>query len=105
MEGKELTMVDLTSCQRAILKAVNRNTGAARSGFAVGDIAVLVGRQPGHEGNRAHSALVSRECRSLERAGLLCRLDDEKPVVWCIADASPLPREAMPEGGKQGDNR
>jgi hypothetical protein len=100
-------MANLTDLQRAILKAINRSTGAVRSGFAVGDIAFLVGRQLGHESNRAHSALVSRECKALEKAGLLCQLDDEKPIVWCIADGVALGPTLAAEGSnsKQENDR
>jgi hypothetical protein len=76
-------MADLTSIQLAILRALNFDSGYG--GFVIGNIASFVARQPGHESNRAHSALISLECRTLERAGLLRRLDDETPIAWCIA--------------------
>lgn len=69
----------LNHFQRAILSAV----GPGEGGFAVAEIAVLVGRQPGYDSDRAHSGLIGQECRALERAGLLRRLNAKRPVAWC----------------------
>ncbi len=65
--------------QRAILSVVRPGQGS----FAVADLAVLVGRQPGHDSDRAHAGLIGQECRALERAGLLRRPNAKKPVAWC----------------------
>lgn len=70
----------MTDMQATILRAIDAHFGI--HGFLVGDIAPFIARQPGHESNRQHSALISRELRALEKAGLVCRLDDLKPVVW-----------------------
>jgi len=72
----------LTDIQSTVLTAVSRLC-TAESGFYTGEIAVFVGRQPGRESNQQHSALVLRTLKELEQAGLVSRLDDRKPVVWC----------------------
>lgn len=71
----------MTDLQAVVLSVVNRFCGTS-SGFCTGELAAHIGRQPGHEGNHQHSALIGRELRALERAGLVGRLDNLKPVVW-----------------------
>lgn len=89
-------MADPTDFQRAIMLVVGRGIG----GFCVADIASLIGRQPGHDSTRAHSALVSRECLAMERAGLLVRLDDQKPIAWLAAPSPPVGETpAQADGG------
>lgn len=74
----------MTSFQQAILTVVTRYTG--KRVFCVRDIAYLIVRQPGYETNAAHSRLISRECKALEAAGVLRRMDDGKPIVWCVVE-------------------
>lgn len=70
--------------RQVVLRTVDK-VCSDNSGFCTGDIANLIGRQPGHESNQQHSALIGRELRALEKAGLVGRLDDKKPVVWVKA--------------------
>ncbi len=76
----------MTDIQKAVLKVVGRMCSMF-SGYSTGDIAYYIARQPGRTSNRQHSALIGRELRALESAGLIRRLDDQKPVVWCKAKA------------------
>lgn len=53
------------------------------TGYSTSAIARFIGRQPGHDSDRKHSALILRELRALEKAGRVHRLDDKLPIVWC----------------------
>ncbi len=74
----------MTDLQKAVLSLVERRF----DGYCTGDIAALSARQPGSDSNRQHSALIGRALRALEKAGLVRRLDDKKPVVWCRQSAA-----------------
>lgn len=50
-------------------------------GFTTGDIAKQVKPQFGHNA-RTHSGAVRSWLLQLETAGLVARLDDQKPVCW-----------------------
>jgi hypothetical protein len=72
----------MTDFEETVLKVVDCWCSPT-SGYAVTGLAPLVGRQPGHDSDRAHSAFVSRALLSLERAGRVRRMDADKPIVWC----------------------
>jgi hypothetical protein len=55
-------------------------------GVYTGEVAKSVPFQFGHN-KRTHSAFVRQLLLALEREGLVCRLDDEKPVCWRKAKA------------------
>lgn len=81
-------MTELTSFQRELLAVVNLGSGFG--GFSVKDIAHLINLNREHKygENSAYSALIRRECLQLEKAGLLRRLDDERPIAWCAIQAA-----------------
>ena len=58
------------------------------SGLIVGDFAPLIARQPGRESNRKHSAFVAAQFLDMEARGLIRRADDQKPILWQIADGA-----------------
>lgn len=70
-------MTDFQSC---VLRAV----ATTRFGQCVGDLRSLVGRQPGAETNKQHSAAISKALRELEKLGLVRRMDNELPIVWML---------------------
>jgi hypothetical protein len=72
----------MTDFQRVVLEAVNSRC-SIDSGYATGGLAMWIGRQPGHETNRQHSALVGKALRDLHGKGLVGLLDDKKPPIWC----------------------
>lgn len=57
----------------------------ASSGRTNADIAWRIGRQPGMGTPRQHAAFVKGILLSMEKRGLIKRMDDEKPIVWQIA--------------------
>lgn len=50
--------------------------------FTTADIASIVGRQPGRDSNRKHSAHVLEQLCALEAIGHVRRSEDGPPVVW-----------------------
>ena len=74
----------MTDFERAVFLAVERLCGKAY-GYATGGIANAVGRQPGHDSDRAHSQCVRHALRSLEKQRLVARMDDQLPVIWVRA--------------------
>jgi hypothetical protein len=72
----------MNNFQAAIMKVVDRLC-STESGYCTSEIADLVGRQPGRDSNRRHSAYVLQELFALEAVGRVRRLDDKLPIVWC----------------------
>lgn len=83
----------MTELQAIVLDVVNRFCHSD-AGYCTGELALFVGRQPGRDSAQQHSALVLQQLLALEKLGLVRRLDDEKPVVWCRVPLSP----ARPQG-------
>lgn len=54
-------------------------------GFTTADVARRTTTRFGHNG-RTHSAFVRSILLRLEAAGLVTRLDDQKPVCWLATD-------------------
>ena len=73
--------IRLKNVQSSVLALLGNSVG----GFCTRDLAPLIGRQPGHESNRKHSALIHKACAQLEGHGRIKRLDNEKPVAWTKA--------------------
>lgn len=67
--------------QAAVLSAVNRWC-ETHAGYTTTVLASRIGRQPGAESNQQHVARVLRALLALEKAGLVRRMDDEKPMAW-----------------------
>jgi hypothetical protein len=74
----------MTEMQSILLDLVSRIC-TTDSGWCTSEFALLVGRQPGHDSDRKHSALILRELKALEASGYVCRLDGQAPRVWCKA--------------------
>jgi hypothetical protein len=72
----------MTDMQTLLLRWVEKHC-TSESGYCTVEIAAMVARQPGHESNRQHSALIQREMRALEAMRLVHRLDTKLPIVWC----------------------
>lgn len=62
------------------------------SGCVTGDFTPLMGRQPGRESNRQHSAYVAGLLLGMEKRGLIIRADENKPILWRL----PAQPKAMP---------
>lgn len=63
------------------------DTLEGKGGYLTRDIAARVKPQFG-QNKRAHSAAVRGWLRSLEKRGLVSRLDNELPVVWVAKSTS-----------------
>lgn len=74
----------MTEMQTILLRLLDRFTNA-HTYWSTADLALMVGRQPGQDSDRQHSALISRELRALEKAGRVARLDGRKSILWRIA--------------------
>lgn len=72
---------NLSDFDRTVLDVVQRTCGT-EYGHITRGITDFVGRQSGHHTPRQHSALVSSALLRLEKAGLVVRLDDDKPPLW-----------------------
>jgi hypothetical protein len=72
----------MTDMQTAIMTIIDRDC-TRTSGVATAWVASCVGRQPGRDSNRKHSAFVLSELCGLEAIGRVRRMDDEMPIVWC----------------------
>lgn len=68
--------MELTEYHQKILAALDTD-----GGFTTGDVAKRVSPLFGHN-TRTHSAAVRSWLLQLEQAGLVRRLDDQKPVSW-----------------------
>ncbi len=55
------------------------------SGMVTADFAFLLGRQPGADSTKQHSARVLTMLRGLEVRGFVKRADGERPVLWRVA--------------------
>jgi len=80
-----LTVAPLTELQEAVLLVVKRHT-APGSGCSTNWVASFIGRQPGKESNRKHSALVSEVLHELESLGRIRRKDGRSNISWCRKD-------------------
>lgn len=83
----------MTDFQDAVLCAVELFCSPGR-GYRASLIAEFVGRQPGRDTDRQHLGAVQSSLRALERAGLVCRMDDEPAAFWC------LPAHLSPDLGR-----
>lgn len=73
-------MTALLAEQECILRELGRCLPS--TGLVVGDFTCRIGRQPGRESNRKHTAYVSRLLLDLEKRGLIVRADEQKPILW-----------------------
>lgn len=74
-------MMKLTADDKAILAALSTD-----GGFVTGEVSKKVVRPQGRT-TRTHSAAVRQQLLVLEGAGLVRKLDDQKPVCWVKTDA------------------
>lgn len=75
----------LTEMQQIVLDLVNRHT-APGSGCSTNWVASFVGRQPGKDSSRKHSAMVSEVLHELESLGYIRRLAGRAYISWCRKD-------------------
>lgn len=78
-------VASLTEMQRIVLDVVNRHTSPG-SGCSTNWVASFIGRQPGKESNRKHSAMVSEVLHELESLGRIRRKDGRSNISWCRKD-------------------
>lgn len=76
--------MQLTEYHQKILDALD-----TQASFLTGDVAKRVSPQFGHS-SRTHSGAIRSWLLELEQAGLVKRLDDQKPVCWLKVENSNL---------------
>jgi predicted transcriptional regulator len=70
----------LTDTEREIIRPLQA-ISAQECGLSVAQIARQWGRTFGHN-KRTTSGYVSNTLLRLEQLGVVCRLDDQKPIAW-----------------------
>lgn len=77
-----MTNIDLQTLRSFIIRHLS--TMSPSSGDTTNGLAQLIGRQPGRDSDRSHTAWVVGILQDMERAGLIQRMGSEYPIVWQV---------------------